>query len=354
MGFTDVYMGDWFHIMLVSGIFNLEVAFLMTYLSHINIGWPALQRFLESWRWPHGVQPPHKELDKPINEEGLLKMQGSTCLNAYPIIRLFLIIFVAPLERFHEQIDSFLRLCDVLDILLRINHGVRVAAENLERAVESHFNACMAAYHDLAKYFLPKVHMEGHLAEWYAKFKCLIALFTNERKHKTIKGFVRDRKKLTSYERGLIEKVTQEHLQVLEDGDLARRAGLMNPTEATPEVIAVVRRAMSTANRVLQARVVRISGILFHAGDIVWCEVDGGNRVGELWWHNEIDGGQPMSVVSFFADIPDAEPDSFTRTVARRDDPRLINSARLKAALMYRSLDEADGRITVVIPPEFW
>ena len=113
--------------------------------------------------------------------------------------------------------------------------------------------------------------------------------------------------------------------------------------EASPEVREVVLRALPLANRVLQARVVRISGRLFHAGDIVLCEVDGGNRVGELWWHNEIDGGQPISVVSLFADVRVAEPDSFTRTVARRDDPRLISS-----------LDSADGHITVVIPPEFW
>ena len=69
-----------------------------------------------------------------------------------------------------------------------------------------------------------KHHGCVHLADMLRRFKFLLALFTHERRHRLIKRFLHGRMNLQSFERGVLEELTCDHLRHLKTGWL--RSGL--------------------------------------------------------------------------------------------------------------------------------
>ena len=326
---------------------------LMLTLGTLNAGinWLALTEFLSAWEWPRGVKPPHREfMDAPINDEGMFKAQGSACLNLYPLLRLFLTVYVMPIlgGRMQECVDSMLNLCGVLDMLLRTRECT-CTPDELEKAIMDHLRGFKRAYARLLKYFIPKFHMSAHLSEYYRRFGILLALFTHERKHRTVKKYLSDRKYTGSYERGQTEHLTIEHLHGLRICLL--RAGLISPSDAEPAVEASVRALWPDAEHVKVSQVATVKSRTFTAGDVILFR-DGSNfGVGELWFHAQADDHEPFSCISTWAeDLP--MRDKYTRTCRQVDAPQFLPSEDLRASLVRR--DAADSIVQVVIPAEFW
>jgi hypothetical protein len=177
--------------------------------------------------------------------------------------------------------DSFRSLCGVLGMLQFANEGL-VSPGELRHAIRSHLERYQRAYEYLSWTY--KFHASLHL--WLQLLKCgiLIALFTLERRHKIIKRYVHaDRRNTKSFERGLIEEVTLQHLF-----DMRTKwwKGSLEATRAPSTAVhdALVNAVIGDVARVQVASQGHLpSGHSVHVGDVVAVELDGKHVVGELW-----------------------------------------------------------------------
>ena len=152
------YMGDWFHIFTVSGVFNLEIVLLINVLAQIpgaNFGWHSLQSFCENFTWPKFAKPPHSAFSSPLNDDGVFSGQGSDCLNLYPVLRVYLYAIVLPLGLMLPQIECMLALCKIFDVLLQVSANT-VTPRNLDEALRDHAERFAAAYVTMLNRYLPK------------------------------------------------------------------------------------------------------------------------------------------------------------------------------------------------------
>ena len=337
-------MLDWFHLFLVSGIFGFEFALFMRLWGTVDLGFPSLCVFLSKWVWPRPRTKPWKAFENPVTEEGNLKCSASDILSLYPVIALYVQQILRPLGRFKDQVDSFLALCDVLDILWSLNRGIHVAADILEAAIVNHFTLYQNAYGDLE--WVWKHHGCLHLAQFLRKFGYLLALFTQERRHRIIKRFLHGRKNLKSFERGVIEEITCEHLRHLKDGWL--KAGLQHAScNKRTRQSAKVRELYPHAAEVATSSEATLADGSFFAGDVAFVQVHGRIEVCEIWFHFQVDNDEPHSLVSLWATA--GETDRYTRWVKRGEHPVDIRTKQLRDAGIFRRFD--DDSVIVLVPP---
>ena len=342
-------MGDWFHIFFVSGIFNVELALLMRVLAQIpgaNFGWESLQAFCENFIWPKASKTPHQAFQNPVGETGVFTGQGSACLNLYPVLRLYLISCVMPLGLMLDVCECMLALCLVCDVLILISSN-RTTPLSLEEALFDHATKFNNAYRVLLHRYLPKHHVARHLAEWWEKFGILVSLFTHERKHKFIKAEVKDRKTLQAFSRGVIENLTIRHLQALMRP--LWHCGLEGESEACEEIASRVRYLYPNADRIMTSRVAVSGHKTYTAGDFAFVTCGMDVRLGEIWFHVQVDNLAPMTGICIYADVPAGSTEYIFRA-SPSDDPVLVPSDDLVNVAIYRKL--ASGDIMALKPAE--
>ena len=277
---------DWFHTYLQTGIFNYELAFLFVFFRHAggalkNVSLEMAKKFASKFIWPSRFANPSQLLSKDrVSKESVhFKCSGSEALSLYPILALFLQVVVQPLGGCDAQIASFLALCDVLDMLVHVQEGI-VSADRLQSAILNHLALYKAAYDDLGWVF--KFHAALHLPDQLRRLGVLIALFTLERRHKIVKRYVHDRRPNPSFERGLIEDITLQHLH-----DMRRpwwKGALEHPSEPTHSMRDAILAQIPTAVSVKVAREGSLTTIgSVHVNDVVSCVANGMHKVGELW-----------------------------------------------------------------------
>ena len=120
-----------------------------------------------------------------------------------------------------------------------------------------------------------------HLARQLELHGLLIALFTQERRHKLLKKYVQGRKKGQSWERGLMEEVTLQHLHDLKSQWW--HSSLHDLMEPKPWVAAGLNTDFPEArDKVVSSAVTLSSGASAHVGDVVALRVGDDILVGEL------------------------------------------------------------------------
>ena len=127
---------DPMHIYLVSGLFQVEVTFLLENLSTARVKQPEIHRFLQSTVWPFAVGSSGNSITSAFGKkfDDGFKCTGSEALALYPCLRLFLQLL--PRERVrHIQpcITSYLNLADVLDSLRPAAAGLLEGQALLQR-----------------------------------------------------------------------------------------------------------------------------------------------------------------------------------------------------------------------------
>ena len=210
---------DWFHTYMQTGIFNYELAALMRFLGK-NRPRPVtiddMREFVSRYTPPkHFGGVSHLLNNNCISKESVhFKCSASEGLTLYPILALFFNEVVLPLGVCVPHTRSFLALCDSLDLLCHVQEGL-VTPDQLEDAITKHAVLSQAAYGNLV--WVYKHHVAAmHLADQLRRHGLLVSLFTQERRHKLVKRFIKDRRKLSGFERGVIEEVTCQHLYDLQ------------------------------------------------------------------------------------------------------------------------------------------
>ena len=165
---------------------------------------------------------------------------------------------------FSAQVASFLKVCDVLD-LLRLCKDGEVTDTMLHEAIIAHLIAFQVAYGIVG--WIPKHHLAYHLSRYLRKYGLLLSTLTQERMHKVVKRWARDRFRQFSFERGLMEELTLDHLNQLEHSWWI--LGLQEPIqEPKPRLLRELRAKYPAANDFATSSSVRVpNGSIVHGGD---------------------------------------------------------------------------------------
>ena len=186
---------------------------------------------------------------------------------------------VLPLDVCVPQVSSFLALCDALDMLAHVQEGI-VTDVQLDQSITKPAQLCKVAYGDL--FWVYKHHGASiHLVDQYRRHGLLISLFTHERRHKICKRYIKDRKKLRGFERGVIEEITLQHLYDLQS-DLVKE-GLHAPREPKRSQRDALLDSFPDARSIKVASSCSLAnGAVAHHGDAVAFRCDDHLAVGEL------------------------------------------------------------------------
>ena len=306
---TEMTMYDWMHCYLVSGVFHIEVNLLLEQLSSVHINHTHIHSFLKQFKWPQRLASRSSACKSLFEKHGEFKSNASDALSIYPILRLFLQMHVLPAAQRNQPVlnacDTFFKLCSVLDILRKINHGGNYTPARLSSAVLLHLRKFQDTYG--IEPWIPKFHLVTHLAAQLSRNKVLISCFVHERKRKEIKRFGTEVDNTTSFEYGVLKSVVKSHLLALSDDayfPMDDCCKLLDPRPAQPHVIAAVRHELGGVGSV-----VNVSFTAYHAPfqqssrlDIAVVTVDGTRQVAQVWYHLDVDG-HALSCVALCAKL---------------------------------------------------
>ena len=351
VGAVSQSMHDWFHIYLVTGIFQYEVAILFTFLSKTTVFgdaiWEQARHFVQKFTWPKLYTSPADLLDsRSISDEGThFRCSASEGLCLYAVLAMFLITIVCPENVCMAGAASFLALSDVLDLLVASATG-HVSPDVLHAAITLHLQRHLTAYADIA--WVPKHHYSLHLAQALRRFGFLISLFTLERKHKEIKRWVKDRRKKSSFELGLLEELLCDHMQKLVHYSF-EHCGLNDPTAPNSKMRALLANVLGlpTFEGNVSRSLRTSTGATIFAGDVALAaQSDGRRLVGEVWFHMEVNGSC-FTGISFWERVTMSSDTKYAKTYRKKEEPEVIKSAALETSLIYL----LDGDMASVLVP---
>ncbi len=195
----------------------------------------SLDAYLQVWSWPR----------QTMGVSLLCKLRGnanepsgtaSNILASAPVVRKWLTDVLVPLGVCASQCHAMLALLSVVALLPHAQSGAIEPAE-LERAVIQHLRLHLAAYGDAR--WAPTFHFCIASGMGLGKAPLLPSCFCMERVHRIAKRFMQDRCRIQSWERGLLEDVTVQHMHHL--CDPTTRATMLAPRVASKRVRDVVR-----------------------------------------------------------------------------------------------------------------
>ena len=157
----------WMHTFLTDGTWNLEMFFLLIVLRRfIDIG--DFVAFMSKAVFPKQLgnaaafHCTAEEIQKMFNTGDHFKCSASEGLSLYPLVAIFLQVFVVPRGVCQAQIASYMAMARVLDLLSLSRFGL-VTPEQLAIAIRQHMTLFVAAYDTFG--VKPKFHYELHFPE---------------------------------------------------------------------------------------------------------------------------------------------------------------------------------------------
>ncbi|CAE7273141.1 unnamed protein product [Symbiodinium sp. CCMP2592] len=343
MPLVQSLMFDWMHVFLVTGLWQTEMGLLLPLLYSAGHSAETLLAYMMQIQWPQNLRGRINEtlqLFKKKTSPNEFKSSASQGLNAYPLVRMFLLsLDVSSMnDALKLAVKSFLKLCIVLDILLSINRGESDASRGLEGAIHQHCQAFKTAHGE--DHITPKFHYAQHLGSMAAT-KDLVSCFTHERKHKEVKNFADHIKNPTKgFEDAIMKDVLGRFLLAMEGSTGLVQPHLISPKPASPLLMASLVSAFG-AESVGQAQgafAAQVSpGCIVHKADFV--KLKSGD-VAEVWLHARLGSGDLVTLLQPFAGL------GRNMYQQNAEGARFVASSGIQSACLY--VPEGPGRVRVV------
>jgi hypothetical protein len=341
-------MFDWFHIYCVSGIWNFELFYLVMYLRARdrdilkNMG-----DFVHSWTYPKSTCHPRNVVGEvSFADDDHIKCDGAEALHIFRLIAVYLVLFCNT-ER-SQMIQSYLLLCDVLELVTNIKRNAlgRITPMQLRDAIFAHLAKFLEAYRGIG--WKPKFHWATELWRMYERFEFLLGLLVTERRHKIVKRWSKDRLSQESFEAGVVEEVTLQHLTDLREPWLVNDC-LVDEIPPAAKLMRELRGRYRDARFISSSNSARVNHMLFTKGDVALVRNGGVERAGEIYFFARVDS-QNLVCVSFWDRAPTRNDTMWTRTYRKRDRPQILPLTTLLCPVLY--LDNLSGA-TLLIPYMF-
>ena len=317
-------MFDYLHVYLVHGIANTECGLLLGVLAKSD--WPTGQvnNFLNSFEWPAQLRgaKPCNIFSKRESRSEPAKCSASELLNILPLLRVYILLFVAPtaVGEVQKACRSFLLLCTVMDFLCKIGRGEPVSSNDLAKAIHEHSSAFLDTWRK--EHWVPKNHMALHLPLFLERHGTLHSCFVHERKHKLLKRFANQLTDTSkAFETSLLSDVLHTQLLALDDPvelPLARPCILVKPRAASKSLQRLLLELGFQDPVTTASEVAMQTGFRVRVRDVVQVHVDGALRVAEVCWHAQ-SGQRLLTCLNPWVHIS-----NFMHKVC--DDPVLVES----------------------------
>ena len=153
--------------------------------------------------------------------KGTFTASASEFLTLLPILLRYLLAVCLKRGECMPQVESMIAVLLVVELLLAVRTGA-VDPDQLYTAILKHLNLFKAAYGTGP--CRPKHHYVIHLSACLRRFRTLLHTLVQERKHRLVLRYGRDRDSLKNWELGALEEITCH--QVWEMSENYRKSGL--------------------------------------------------------------------------------------------------------------------------------
>ena len=208
---VSALMFDWGHCYVCNGLADVEFGMLMQTLhKHKSpTTYTEAGSYVQCWSKPESYPAVVRLFSKgPARSNlrhGVFNCSASEFLTLAPMMYRYLDRVARPRGHCMPQLLSMLALFEVIELLQAIKCKA-VDPENLRKAIVKHLVLFIAAYGP--EHMRPKHHYVIHLPDILARQGTLLTTFTQERKHRLVIRYTRNRAKLLNWELGAVEEMT--------------------------------------------------------------------------------------------------------------------------------------------------
>ena len=236
LNLATMTMFDWAHVYVHDGLADVEFGMLMKVFYSAKsraCSYQELATYVESFRFPKSAPNLGNLFTDSANvnnaKKGSFTSTGSQFLTIAPVLQRYFEQIVQQRGEFIDNVTSMIAVLDVIALLTALKTGT-VSPDDLETAIHKHLTLFKSVYGDLQ--VRPKHHYATHLSRMLRNFGFLLATFTQERKHRLVTRYCRDRKNLASWDCSAIEEITCHQLWQLGQpfmaaGEVGKPRGLM-------------------------------------------------------------------------------------------------------------------------------
>ena len=332
LGLTSIVMFDWMHILFIGGIFAVEMLELSKRLATHNMGSAQMGAYFSQFRWPHGYAS-----GASVCSDGKFGGSASEMLSVAPVIAKYLRDVVQPAGFCDKEVVSGILLCDLVDLLSVVNGG-GVTPAKLEEAILQFLHAHIRA--DELKLWIPKHHYLIHLPMQLFKFGFLLNTFVQERKHRVLKRMCTPRHNTSSFDKGVLQDMTCQHLFDLEEPLL--RESLRDPVPAPARMVNAIKDALVCTADVFTSKSFVVNHRTVCKGDLALL-ADG--QVAEIWFHVRV-AGFCWACVSKWGLISNTDRGGKFR---RANSPSFIPGSLIEQSVIYSAC--AENEVSHVLYP---
>ena len=211
-------MYDWAHVYVNDGLADVELGQCMKHLqgARAHSTFAELGQYIDRFTLPKSSPSVTRLFTASANKNNLRK-GGFTCsagefLTLTPIALRYFERVAMQRGECMAQVASMVAVLKVVVLLTSIKTGT-VSAEALTEAIKTHLVLYKAAYGDAE--IRPKHHFALHLGPMLARFPFLLSTFVNERRHRVVKRYTRDRRTLQSFDLGTIEDIRYHYARTI-------------------------------------------------------------------------------------------------------------------------------------------
>ena len=343
VGGVSILVHDWAHIFIISGLFQIQMHYLLVSLNvasaqHVK----NLDRFARRWTWPKHLKNVGKLFDaKRLDlSKGQFSCDAHEALQIFQVVVIFLMLLpdgVCP-----DAIASFVALSKVLRLLSCINSTPHTP-EELRDAILGYLHAHQPACGETG--WIPKHHLAMDLVREFTHFGLLLSLLTQERMHKVVKRWSRDRYTKVGFEKGIMQELTLDRLDKLQNHWwLKGMHPLVTPNRCS---LNALRHKFPGAVDFETARQCRCNGVIVSSGDVAFITLHGERRLGEVWFFASVDGSENACVCRWDHVDDEVAPDAHTECLRKATSPHMWVPVE---TLLFSALfpDEGDSVIAAL------
>ena len=209
---VSIIMFDWAHLLICDGLCDNEAGLFFKALADNRAHVSSIYEFGVYCR--QFVLPKRlPTLDDVLSVSRLdanlrnkhFSSSASEFLTLYPILRRYIRNFVMVRGELPDHCLSMIRCLNVLEKCHTLKAS-KISPERLKRTIEQHLDAAYAVYG--RAYARPKAHYILHLPMQLFDHGCLLSTLVNERQHRVVKRYTRDRCATQSlWEVGALEEI---------------------------------------------------------------------------------------------------------------------------------------------------
>jgi hypothetical protein len=327
------------HVYLCGGVFDGECQAFFERLEEDDsgLGFAAFHAYATEWVWPKGYAN-----GKSCAKKGRWDGTASEFLSVVPVLAKWVTDVVKQAGVCPAECDSMLELCKTVE-LLHLGMQGSGDPDDLGTQILEHSTAQQICYgSDLWK---AKNHHAFHFPRFLERFGKLFNCFTLERKHKVPKRFSVTRVNTTSYERGILEEVLDQHFWELKKP--ISKHMLMDSRDAPKRmhdtIISELNLLPGTA--VQTAPKARVESRTVCVGDVVLMS---DNTIAEVWFFAGV-GHLHFACLSTW---PTTRVISDTCVITQIvDNPRILPLSGVLASCIYRrTVAPPMSMATVLLP----